>query len=87
MAAIPEDIRLFFALIGKNVTNQHLLKAQEALATQRYGFEVDGITPRTPTTSDFVDWLYRQARAFVNRATENNVRAAVVIPLEDLFND
>lgn len=86
MAATPEDIRSFFALIGKTVTNQHLLKVQEALATQRYGMDEEG-NPRIPNSSDFVDWLYRQARAFVNRHTENGAKAAVVIPPEDLLDD
>ena len=87
MAATAQDIKDFFALIGKQVTNQHLLKAQEALATQRYGFEEDGVTPRTPTSDDLIDWLYRQAKAFVNRHTENSAKAAVVIPPEGLLND
>ena len=85
MAATPEDIRSFFNLIGKQVTTQHLLKVQEALATQRYGFEEDGVTPRVPDTADFIDWLYRQAKAFINRHTEDSARAAVEIPQEDLL--
>jgi len=77
MATTPENIRSFFNLIGKQVTNQHLLKVQEALATQRYGFEEDGVTPRTPTSDDLIDWLYRH--------TENSAKAAVEIPPEDLL--
>ncbi len=83
MAATPNDVKSFFALIGKNVTNQHLLKVQEALATQRYGQDEQG-NLRTPDASDFVDWLYRQAKTFVNQVTENSARAAV-IPPEDLL--
>ena len=85
MAATPEDIRSFFNLIGKTVTNQHLLKVQEALAAQRYGFEEDGITPRVPTCDDFIDWIYRTAKAFVNRHTENSARSSVEIPPDDLL--
>ena len=84
MSATPQDIKDFFALIGKTVTNQHLLKVQEALATQRYGMDAAG-NPRTPTSGDFVDWVYRQAKAFVNRHTEEAAKAAVGIPPEDLL--
>jgi len=87
MAATAQNLKDFFALIGKTVTNQHLLKVEEALATQRYGFEADGITPRIPTPDDFIDWLFRQAKAFVNRRTENSAKAAVVIPTEDLLDE
>jgi len=86
MSATPQDIKDFFALIGKTVTNQHLLKVQEALATQRYGKDEDG-DPRVPTSSDFVDWIYRTAKAFVNRRTENSAKAVVEIPPEDLLNE
>ena len=81
----PQNIKDFFALIGKTVTNQHLLKVQEALATQRYGQDEDG-NPRTPTANDFVDWLYRQAKTFVNRHTDNSAKATVIIPPEDLLD-
>jgi len=84
MAATAQDIKTFFGLIGKTVTTQHLLKVQEALATQRYGTDENG-DPRMPTSDDFIDWLYRTAKAFVNRHTENNAKAAVEIPPEDLL--
>lgn len=84
MAATNQNVKSFFALIGKNVTNQHLLKVRAALATQRYGTDEDG-NPRVPTADDFVDWLYRHARAFVNRHTENAAKAEVVILEEDLL--
>jgi len=84
MSASAQNIKDFFALIGKTVTNQHLLKVQEALATQRYGTDAVG-NPCTPTSDDFVDWLYRQAKSFVNRHTEEDARAAVEIPPEDLL--
>ena len=85
MAATPNDIKAFFALIGKNITDQHLLKVQEALATQRYGRDANS-NPRTPDAGDFIDWVYRQAKAFVNRHTENSAKAAAVIPPEDLLD-
>ncbi len=87
MSVSTQDIKDFFALVGKTVTDQHLLKVQEALATQRYGFEENGVTPRVPDTTDFVDWLYRHAKDFVNRHTENNARANVEIPKEDLLDE
>ena len=54
---------------------------QAALATQRYG--EDGATP---DADDFVDWIYRQSAAFINRVTENEVKAAAVPDPEDLFD-
>ena len=84
MSATPEDIRSFFNLIGKTVTNQHLLKVQEALATQRYGKDAAG-NSRTPTADDLIDWIWRTTKAFVNRHTENSAKAAVIIPPEDLL--
>ena len=81
MAATPQDIKDFFGLIGKNVTNAQLLRMQAALATQRYG--EDGATP---DADDFVDWLWRQSAAFINRVTENEVKAAAVPDPEDLFD-
>ena len=85
MAATPQDIKDFFGLIGKNVTNAQLLRMQAALATQRYGTDENG-DPRTPVASDFVDWIFRQSAAFINRVTENEVKAAAVPDPEDLFD-
>lgn len=84
MAATPNDIKSFFALIGKTVTNQHLLKVQEALATQRYGKDTEG-NPRTPTADDLIDWIWRTTKAFVNQRTEIQAKQAVEIPPEDLL--
>ena len=84
MAATPNDIKVFFALAGFTITDQHLLMAQAALGEQRYGTDADG-NPRTPNATDLVDWLFRQARAFVNSHTERVARQSVVIPEEDLL--
>jgi len=86
MAATPEDIKSFFNLIGKTVTTQHLLKVQEALATQRYGTDAAG-NPRTPTADDLIDWIWRTTRAFINRRTEIQAKQAVEIPQEDLLDE
>lgn len=84
MAATNSDIKSFFTLIGKNVTNQHLVKVQDALRGQQYGTDEDG-NPREPTAADFIDWLYRHAKAFVNRHTEDAAKSEVIIPEEDLL--
>ena len=86
MAATPNDIKVFFALAGFTITDQHLLKAQKALAEQRYGTDADG-NPRTPDATDLVDWLFRQARTFVNNHTQRVARQAIEIPEEDLLGD
>jgi len=85
MAATAKDIKNFFALARFAVTDCHLLMVQEALVTQYYGRDKNS-NPRTPTADDFIDWLYRQAKAFVNRQTEMRARQAARIPPEDLLD-
>ena len=87
MAATNQNIKDFFALNTAlpAVTNAHLLRMQAALATQRYGTDEDG-NPRLPDANDFVDWIYRQSKAFINRVTENEAKAAVAIPSTDLLD-
>ena len=82
MAATPQNIQDFFALIGKTVTNQHLLKFQDALALQRYGKDEDG-NPLIPTAADAVDWLYRQARDLANRHTKYTAQQALDVGFID----
>ena len=82
----PQVIKDFFANIGKQVTNQHLLLAKEALKSQRYGEDEEG-NPREPTADDLIDWIWRHTKAFVNRHTENKARAAVEIPPGDLLDE
>ena len=86
MAATAAQIKAFFALAGFTITDQHLLMAQAALGEQRYGTDADG-NPRTPDATDLVDWLFRQARTFVNNHTERVARQAIEIPAEDLLGD
>ena len=80
MAATAQNVKDFFGLAGFTVTDAHLLRMRAALATQRYG--EDGAVP---TPNDFIDWLYRQAAAFINRVTENDAKAAVVVDPDDLL--
>jgi len=87
MAATVQNIKDFFALAGFTVTTRHLELAQEALKSQRYGFEGDGITPREPTPDDLIDWIFRHTKAFVNRQTEIRAKQAVKIPPEDLLDE
>ena len=85
MAATAIDVQNFFALVGKNVTIRHLELVRGALASQRYGTDGDG-NPREPTVDDFIDWIYRTTKAFVNRHTENAAKSEVIIPEEDLLD-
>ena len=87
MTTTVQNIKDFFALAGFTVTNRHLELAQEALKSQRYGFEADGITPREPTPNDLIDWIFRHTRVFVNRQTEARAKQAVEIPSEDLLDE
>ena len=86
MAATPADLRTFFGLIGKTVTNVHLARFKDALEEQRYGQNPDG-SPREATSDDVIDWLFRQARTFVNNHTERVARQAIEIPDTDLLGD
>jgi len=85
MATTVQNIRDFYGTIGKTITNAQFLRLQAALATQRYGLGPDG-EPREPDASDYTDWLWRQSATFINRVTEQEAKAAVVIPAEDLLD-
>ena len=85
MATTVQNIRDFYGTIGKTISNAQFLRLQAALATQRYGTDENG-DPRTPDASDYADWCWRKSAAFINRVTENEVKAAAVPDPEDLFD-
>jgi len=85
MPATVANLRSFFGLIGKNITGQQLIRLQRALEGQRYGQDADG-NPRSATVEDYIDWVWRQSAAFINRVTENDARAAVVVDPDDLLD-
>jgi len=85
MAASVAAVKTFYGLIGKTLTDAQVIRLKKALETQRYGQNEDG-SPREATADDYIDWCWRQSAAFINRVTEQEARAAVVVDPEDLLD-
>ena len=77
MPATNQNVKDFFALAGKTVTNAHLQKFADALIANS---RID-----TPNADDVVNWIYRQAKDFVNRNTVNKAQAAAEAAAVDLW--
>lgn len=82
--ATGQDIKDFFALIGKEITNAHLARLLAALERNR-GFTDNAGKRRDAAADDFIQKVYDWSRDLANNVTEEEARRAARPNPQDLI--